>query len=314
MRPRTSLNSLALPFAFALACCSRAEEIPQKEPMAAVPASPASFAVDAAPPGVDASFLSAIALDAGLTAREDEDLASLLTSLYAPCSSEAMTVAQCVAENRPCRDCGRAARYLAIGFHEGWSSVYAQKAFQSRFGRKESPGLPTGGSPVRGPASAAVTIVEFGSYVCPHCALEAPKLDALQKAHPKDVRLVFKPMWSPQDEGQVRATRAALAAASQGKFWEMHAALFAHQPQFDAESIDGYATSLGLDLSKLHVEMQAPTVTAQMGNDMQVAAAAGVDSLPSIWINGRPYLAFEDLDTRVAFELGEARGDGGTKR
>ena len=295
---------LALVPGLALAGCSKTEEPVRPEPVAA-PAESASPIVDAEPPPVDASFLSAIALDAGLTPREDQDLATILAGLDAPCSSEAVSVAQCVAEHRACPDCDRAARYLALGVHEGWPPVYVQKAFRARFGRKEAVDLPIDGSPVKGPASAAVTIVEFGSYVCPHCALEAPKLDALQKAHPKDVRIVFKPMWSPQDDKQVRATRAALAAAAQGKFWELHAVLFANQPNFDPESIDGYAKSVGLDLAKLHADMGSPAVLDQMKKDMAVATTARVDALPAIWINGRAYQTFENLESRVGFEVGE---------
>jgi protein-disulfide isomerase len=300
-----ALASLGL----ALASCAKDKEPVPAEPVAASPvSSPSSVASSVAappPPMVDASFLSAIALDAGLTPREDDELATVLTRLYAPCSSEAVTLAECVAEHRACPDCNRAARYLAIGVHRGWSPVYLQRAFRARFDRTATVDLPADGSPTRGPSSAAVTIVEFGSYVCPHCAFEAPKLDALQKAHPKDVRIVFKPMWSPQDEMQVRATRAALAAAAQGKFWEMHALLFANQPRFDAESIDGYARSIGLDTNKLHADMASPAVAERMSKDIEAATTARVDVLPSIWINGHAYLTFEDLDTRLAFELAE---------
>ena len=298
-----------------LAGCAKDKEPVASEPVAAPSASavaappaassarsPASSAADTE---VDASFLSSIGLDAGLTPREDQELATLLSRLYAPCASEATSVAECVAQHRPCADCARAARYLASGVHAGWSPASAQRAFRARFDKSEQVDLTPEGSPARGPASAAVTIVEFGSYLCPHCAAEAPKLDALQKAHPKDVRLVFKPMWSARDEMQVRATRAALAAGAQGKFWEMHALLFANQPKFDAESIDGYAKSLGLDLNKLHAAMDSAAVTDRMNKDIDAAKAAHIDALPSIWINGRPELSFEDLDSRIAFELAE---------
>lgn len=309
---------VALAAAAALGGCAKDKEPVASQPAATAsaaatsagatgPATPASGAPGSASaePSVDASFLSAIGLDAGLTPREGEELAVLLSRLYAPCASEALSVAECVAQHRPCADCGRAARYLATGVHAGWSPVAAQRAFRARFDRSEVVDLTPEGSPARGPSSAPVTLVEFGSYMCPHCAAEAPKLDAVQKAHPKDVRLVFKPMWSPRDELQVRATRAALAAAAQGKFWEMHFLLFANQPKFDQESIDGYAKSLGLDTNKLHTDMASPAVTDRMNKDIDAAKAAHIDSLPAIWINGRPELSFEDLDSRVAFEVAE---------
>ncbi|MGO9707813.1 MAG: DsbA family protein [Polyangiaceae bacterium] len=309
----TRARALALRLALAaLAGCAKDKEPVQAEPPAASPVSSPSSIAAAAPPAVDASFLSATALDAGLTPREDDELATILSRLDAPCSSEAVSIAQCITDHRACSDCSRAARYLARGVHQGWPALYVQKAFRARFNREDSVDLPVGGSPTQGPSSAAVTIVEFGSYVCPHCALEAPKLDALQKAHPKDVRIVFKPIWSPQDEMQVRATRAALAAAAQGKFWEMHALLFANQPKFDIESIDGYAKSIGLDTKKLHAGIVSAAVTEQMNEDIAAATTARVDALPSIWINGHPFLSFEDLESRIAFELAEK--EPGSKR
>ena len=298
-----SLRTFAgLVLGIALAGCTKDKEPVKADPPAPPPPPPATAA---APPGVDASFLAEIGPAAGLNPREDEELASILSRLSAPCPSEAVSVAQCVGEHRACPDCARAARYLAIGIHQGWAPQYLHVAYRARFDPKETMALAVDGSPTRGPAAAPVTIVEFGSYVCSHCAAEAPKLDELQRAHPKDVRLVFKPIWSPQNAAQVEATRAALAAAGQGKFWEMHAALFANQPRFDPESIDSYAKAIGLDTKKLHAAMTSAAVTEQMNRDLAAATAAQVDSLPSLWINGRPYLTFESLESRVAFELAE---------
>jgi thiol-disulfide isomerase/thioredoxin len=310
---RSRLSPLkCLALAFALSGCAKDKEPARAEPTAAtavaVPGSstlPPQAATAAPHAPVDPSFLGAIATDAALTPREGEQLATILTGLEAPCASEAVSVAQCIAEHRTCADCNRAARYLALGVHQGWPPQYVQMAFHSRFDRTEAANLPIDGSPTQGPASAAVTIIEFGSYVCPHCAAEAPKLDALQKAHPKDVRIVFKPMWSPQNTAQVQATRAAFAAAAQGKFWEMQAILFANQPAFDPDSIDRYAKSVGLDTTKLHADMASPAVAERMKKDIATATTAHVDSLPSIWINGRSYLPFEDLEARLAFELAQ---------
>lgn len=308
--PGTALLPLVL--STALAACAKDKEPMKAEPP---PSSQSSAATSAAaaiaspastePAQIDASFLSVIGPEAGLTAREDDELASVLTRIQAPCATEAVSVAQCIAEHRACPDCERAARYLALGIHQGWPAPYVYQAFRARFDPKERPDLPVDGSPTKGPATAGVTIIEFGSYMCSHCAAEAPKLDALQRAHPKDVRVVFKPIWSAQNAPQVAATRAALAAAPQGKFWEMHALLFANQPKFDPESIDSYAKTVGLDAKKFHADMASDAVTERMNKDLAAASAAKVDSLPSIWINGHPYLTFENLEDRVGFELAQ---------
>ena len=91
------------------------------------------------------------------------------------------------------------------------------------------------------------------------CALTAPPRPPgstrFRKHTPRTSASSSSLSWSPQNSAQVQATRAALAAAAQGKFWEMHALLFANQPKFDADSIDGYAKSIGLDTKKLHADM-----------------------------------------------------------
>jgi hypothetical protein len=305
----------ALLVGIALSACTKDKEPVQAEPPAtAHPTASVSAATSTSTPtppvatespALDASFLSSISPEAGLTARENDELASILTRLSAPCPSEAVSVAQCIAEHRACPACDRAARYLAMGVHQGWPPPYVYRAFRARFDPKEKPELPVDGSPTKGPATAGVTIVEFGSYMCSHCAAEAPKLDAVQQAHPKDVRLVFKPIWAAQNAAQVAATRAALAAAAQGKFWEMHATLFANQPKFDPESIDSYAKTVGLDAKKFHAAMASDAVSDRMNKDLALASAANVDALPSIWVNGHPYLSFENLEERIAFELRE---------
>jgi protein-disulfide isomerase len=314
MKTHSPRSSVALAVLASLLCaCTKDKEPVRAEPVPVAPAvaapSPSASAapvesVEPAEVAVDASYLAPIALDAGLTSREDGELASILARLDAPCSSQAVSIAQCVAERRACPDCARAARYLAGGVHQGWPAQYVQAAYAARFDpRQANSDLAIDGSPVLGPATAPITIIEFGSYLCPHCAAEAPKLDAIQKAHPKQIRLSFKPIWSPQNAVQMRVTRAALAAAAQGKFWEMHATLFANQPKFDDASIDGYAKSVGLDVAKLHADMASPAVEERMAKDLAAATAAKIDGIPAIWINGHPYLTFEDLESRVAFEL-----------
>jgi protein-disulfide isomerase len=292
----------------------KATATPSATSNATLPPAPAPAPAEAP----DASYLAPVAADAGLNPREQGALAVALTDLDAPCASMPITVAECLQQGRDCAACGDAARYVAIGLHSGWPPQFVRLAYDARFDPNEAHDLPVDGSPTKGPADAPVTIVEFGSYLCPHCAAEAPKLDALLRAHPKDVRLVMKPAWSPSNPVSERVTRYAHAAAAQGRFWEMHALLFANQPKFDDASIDGYARSLKMDAGKLHVDAQSDAVTTRLMKDRAAAQAAKVDSLPSIWINGHPFLYFEDLEARVAYEIDAARrsaaADAGTTR
>lgn len=92
--------------------------------------------------------------------------------------------------------------------------------------------VPIGSSPIRGPVNAWVTMVEFGDFECPFCGEEEPVVEALLRAFPNDLRLVFKnfPLTSihPYAEG---AAIAAECAGEQGDFWPMHDILFANQTE-----------------------------------------------------------------------------------
>ena len=91
------------------------------------------------------------------------------------------------------------------------------------------PDVPVGDSPVRGATTSWVTVVEFGDFECPYCGAEEPVLKQLLQDHP-EVRLVFKnfPLTSIHPHAQPAAI-AAECALDQGKFWEMHDAIYRNQ-------------------------------------------------------------------------------------
>ena len=86
--------------------------------------------------------------------------------------------------------------------------------------------VPAGKSFARGPANAAVTIVEFSDFQCPFCAQAATLLDQVIAAYPNDVRFIYKNYPLPFHNQAMPAAKAAVAAGSQGKFFEMHDKLF----------------------------------------------------------------------------------------
>ena len=78
-----------------------------------------------------------------------------------------------------------------------------------------------------GPLTAKVVIVEYGDYECPHCRLVYHDVKALQEQLDERICYVFRhlPITTIHPHAQI-AAEAAEAAAAQGKFWEMHNALF----------------------------------------------------------------------------------------
>jgi predicted DsbA family dithiol-disulfide isomerase len=316
MRPSLVIAGLML----TLAACSK-DGAP--EPTAAIPDANANANANAntnantnaadTPPAIppfDAGAVLPLFADAGFNAREQSDFASILAGIDAPCPSVPVSIAQCIAEHRACPDCLSAARYVALGIRDGWPGQYIGAGLAGRFDPEQIKDLPDDGSPSKGPASAPLTIVEFGSYLCPHCAAEAPKLEAVLAAHPKQIRLVFKPVWAPDNQTSMHATRAAFAAGAQGKFWEMHALIFGNQPRAADADLDGYAQSLGLDMTRFHADVKSPETSDRMKRDMAMSGKAGVDTIPALFINGHALMPFEKLEERIAFEIGQLPATG----
>jgi protein-disulfide isomerase len=261
--------------------------------------------VAAAPPPFDAGAVLALFAGERFNPREQSDFESVIGGIDAPCPSVPVSIAQCIAERRDCSDCMVAAHYVALAIHDGWPGQYIGAGMAARFDPEQTKNIPVDGSPTKGPANAPITIMEFGSYLCPHCAAEAPKLEALLVAHPKELRLVFKPVWSPDNMTSVHATGAAIAAGAQGKFWDMHALIFGNQPKASDADLDGYATAIGLDLGRFHADMTSAATADRMRRDQVLAQKLAIDTIPALWINGHPILPFEKLEERVAFELAQ---------
>src|SRR5271156_4603635 len=106
---------------------------------------------------------------------------------------------------------------------------------------------------VQGTANAPVTLVEYGDYQCPYCGEAYPIVKALQERLGKQVRFVFRnfPLTELHPHAE-HAAEAAEAAGAQGKFWEMHDILNAHQDALDDRHLAGYGTSLGLPPTEIH--------------------------------------------------------------
>lgn len=137
-------------------------------------------------------------------------------------------------------------------------------------------------APVLGNPDGDVTIVEFFDYNCPYCRKAMPELTALLEAD-KNIRLVLRE-WPILGEGSDFAARAALAARSQGKYAEMHNALFVMRGKADAEGVLRTAKDLGLDIDRLKADMKAPEVEEHIATSKRLTAALGFNGTPSFVI------------------------------
>jgi len=145
----------------------------------------------------------------------------------------------------------------------------------------------TDGSPVLGPASATVEIVEFSDFQCPFCSRVTPTLKQVQEEYGDRVRIVFKHLPLGIHPKAPDAHAAAEAAHRQGKFWEMHDKIFANQREMAPEKYVEYATELGLDLERFKRDVADPEVMRRIEADAQEAARLNVRGTPGFFINGR---------------------------
>jgi protein-disulfide isomerase len=140
----------------------------------------------------------------------------------------------------------------------------------------------TPGDPTIGLESASVTIVEFFDYQCPYCKRMTEGLMAVAAQDP-DLRVVFKE-FPILGEASVVASRAALAAAKQGKYIEFHVTLMAQRGKLSPASIDQAARTAGLDAERLSRDMQAPDIEAAMQANHRLAQAVGITGTPALII------------------------------
>jgi len=145
------------------------------------------------------------------------------------------------------------------------------------------------GAPTRGPAEAPVVVTVFSDFQCPWCRKLVPSLEKLQDEYPHDVRISFRnhPLTSihPLAEG---AALAGVCASEQGRFWPFHDLLFADPSRLEPDALAGAAAEAGLDVEAWEACRGSEEARQRLARDVEEGRRLGVDSTPSVWVDGRP--------------------------
>ncbi|MGH2903184.1 MAG: Na+/H+ antiporter NhaA [Solirubrobacteraceae bacterium] len=151
---------------------------------------------------------------------------------------------------------------------------------------------------IRGPAEALVTFVEYGDFECPFCGQAEPVIRELLAEFGDDVRYVWRhlPLNDVHPHAQI-AAEASEAAAEEGRFWEMHDVLLAHQGELLPAHLRAYATELGLDAERVLAELHHREHASRVSEDVASADESGVSGTPSFFINGRRHYGAYDIAT-----------------
>ncbi len=300
MPPRGSRGRSAWPLIvaiIALGCGSHDEAAEQ-------PAQPVELAPGAGSGGDGARVESLDSVD--VSRLEDADRqrwVSLINDLLSPCG-QPISVARCAATPGSCGRCVPAARYLARLANEGYDTSEIRELYRLRYADDTRVELSTEGAPIRGEPMAPVTMVEFSDFQCPYCGAAEPALARVLRQFEGRVRLVFKNYPLSGHEHAMEAARASFAADNQGKFWEMHDVLFERQTALETADIDRYAAELGLDMDRFHADIASPEVQRRIDADKAEGRRVGVDSTPTIFIQGRHFEEpLEALPTYLREEL-----------
>ncbi len=155
----------------------------------------------------------------------------------------------------------------------------------------------TGADHSMGPIDAAVTLVEYSDFQCPACAAFYPVVKrALAEAELKEkVRFVYRslPLTNIHPNAQL-AAQAAEAASAQGKFWEMHDALFESQTDWSGLSSKGargkfleYAKNIGLTSDEFASSLDAGVTRDAVAAQAAGGSRSGVNATPTFFLNGK---------------------------
>ena len=153
--------------------------------------------------------------------------------------------------------------------------------------------------------SGSVQLVEFGDYQCPACGAAYPNIKQIMKDYDGKVTLYFRNFPLTQiHQNAMMGAEAAEAAGAQGKYWQMHDALYDNQKEWgelngtEAEDkVLGYAKGLGLDTDKMKSDIDNEKYKQVIQQDMADGNALGINATPTLYVNGTQVQGGYDYNT-----------------
>jgi protein-disulfide isomerase len=141
---------------------------------------------------------------------------------------------------------------------------------------------------ITGPATAIVTLIEYGDFECPFCARAHPVTKMLVTHYAGDLRFVYRHF--PQVETHPHAELAAEAseaAGAQGKFWQYHDLLFENQEHLALKHLRQYAQKCELDIERFDFEVTDHVYLQRVHEHADSGRKLGVRATPAFYVNGQ---------------------------
>ncbi len=153
---------------------------------------------------------------------------------------------------------------------------------------------------VSGPVDAEVTLVEYLDYQCPFCGKATGATRQVREHFGDRLRYVVRHLPLDVHEHAELAALAVEAAGLQGKFWEMHDTLFAHQDELELEDLAGYAAHLGLDVEQFLRDLQEDALARRVADDKASAGESGARATPTFFVGDRRHEGPWDAGSLIA--------------
>jgi protein-disulfide isomerase len=143
---------------------------------------------------------------------------------------------------------------------------------------------------IRGPASARVTLLEYGDYECPYCSAAHVIVNQVQTELQSQMRFAFRhfPLIAVHPHAQT-AAESAEAAATQGRFWRMHDELFVSERPLSSSTVIAAAARIGLNMSAFQDELGRHLHARRVRDDFMSGVRSGVKGTPTFYINSVRY-------------------------
>jgi protein-disulfide isomerase len=251
------------------------------------PPSERDRARESLPKGDEIREARGVALDK-LSDSQRETFFQLINSEPSACDKP-HSIAVSLRDDGSCRDSMIVAQLIADALAANATAPNIRDALEMVVAGLQPREIDTQGRPVWGSENAPVTVVVFADFTCPHCRADAPKIRATIEQFRGRAKLVFKyfPLSGPGHERGRPAALAAEAAHEQGKFWEMHDAIFANPNALEDEDLVAYAEKIGLDVGKFKASYQGKKGEARLEADRKDGEKLEIRGTPAVFVNGR---------------------------
>jgi protein-disulfide isomerase len=208
---------------------------------------------------------------------------------YAGCND---TLARCLGATVKDRHALRMTELVKVLLLDGYTPtaiIEMAERYYSSFPISRRQKLRDDDCPTLGDPKAAVAVVEYSDYQCPHCASAMKPLHDMVDALKGRVRLCAKYFPLPNHTRAQLAAGCAEFAHRHGKFWEMSEMLFGHQDELEDAQIKSYAKQIGLDGNQMLKEVYAGKFDPVIDKQKKEGSSAGVRATPTLFFNGRQY-------------------------